>query len=306
MRLCGVSIALLIPLMTSALSGQAQPESDKTVRIQTLNVRDILYVLSGGGANSLALMRDDGVVLIDTKAPGWGPSLLRTIGGVTDQPVKLIINTTADLDHTGGNAEIPTAVEIVAHENTKANMSHMDAFQGSRARFLPNKTVTSKMSLLDGQDRIDLYYFGAAHTNGDLVVVFPEKHLAYLGDLFPAKAAPVIDTAHGGSAVEFPKTLARAVSEIAGVTRVVAGHYAAPVDPTDVRYSDTAQTMRWSDLVEYTAFNRDFLAAVETAMQAGKNADDAAADLKLPEKYRGYEMDQAKANVRAIYGELKK
>jgi cyclase len=302
MRSCRVWIALAaVGIVT-----HAQPAADKTVRIQTLNVRDVLYVLSGGGANSLALMRDDGVVLIDTKSPGWGPSVLRTIGGVTDQPVKLIINTTADLDHTGGNVDISTAVEIVAHENTKTNMAAMDAFQGSRAKFLPNKTVTSKMSLLDGQDRIVLYYFGAAHTNGDLVVVFPEKHLAYLGDLFPSKGAPVIDTAHGGSAIEFPKTLARAVAEISGVARVIAGHYAAPVDPTDVKYADMAQTMRWSDLVEYAAFNRDFLAAVQSAMQAGKSADEAAADLKLPEKYRGYDMQQANANVRAIYQELKK
>jgi hypothetical protein len=67
-----------------------------------------------------------------------------------------------------------------------------------------------------------------------------------------------------------------------------------------------AQTMRWSDLVEYAAFNRDFLAAVETAIQAGKSADEATADLKLPDKYRSYDMQQAKANVRAIYQELKK
>ena len=48
-----------------------QPET-KIVRIQTLNVRDILYVLTGGGGNSIALMRDDGVVLIDTKLTGVG------------------------------------------------------------------------------------------------------------------------------------------------------------------------------------------------------------------------------------------
>src|ERR1700733_9947572 len=105
MKLAGVWIALL----TTALVIQAQPGTDKIIRMQTLNVRDILYVLTGGGANSLALIRDDGVVLIDSKQPGWGASILQTIAGVTDQPVKLIINTTADLDHTGGNAEIPTA-----------------------------------------------------------------------------------------------------------------------------------------------------------------------------------------------------
>ncbi len=304
MRSCRIGMALLAMGLSTLAQPLVQSESAQTIRMQTLNVRDILYVLTGGGATSLALMRDDGVVLIDSKLPGWGQSILRTIGSVTDQPVKLIINTTADLDHTGGNPEIPTAVEIVAHENTKVNMVHMDAFQGSKAKFLPNKIVTTKTSLLDGQDRIDLYYFGAAHTNGDLVVVFPEKHLAYMGDLFPAKAAPVTDTAHGGSAVEFPKTLARAVAEITGVTRVVAGHTAASVDPTDVKYADMAQTMRWSDFVEYASFNRDFLAAVQTAIQAGKNVDEAAAGLQLSEKYRNYNMQQAKANVRAIYQEL--
>ena len=93
-------------------------------------------------------------------------------------------------------------------------MQKMDAFKGPNARFLPTQTVTDKMSLLDGIDRIDLYHFGAGHTNGDLIVVFPEKHVAYLGELFPGKAAPVIDTANGGSGVAFPQTLARAVAEI--------------------------------------------------------------------------------------------
>ena len=80
----------------------------------------------------------------------------------------------------------------------------------------------------------------------------------------------------------------------------------APVDPTDVKYSDTAQTMRWSDLVEYAAFNRDFLAAVQSAMQAGKSADAAAAGLQLPEKYRNYDLRQVQANVRTVYNESRK
>ena len=53
---------------------------------------------------------------------------------------------------------------------------------------------------------------------GDLVVVFPQKRLAHLGDLFPGKAAPSIDTANGGSAVELPRTLARIVAELKETT----------------------------------------------------------------------------------------
>src|SRR5882762_5979425 len=97
-------------------------DSPKIVRMQTLDVRDILYILKGGGGNTLALMRDDGVVLIDTKLPGWGRSLLETIEAVTDKPVTMIINTHAHADHTGGNIDFPTVSRIIAHQNTLANM----------------------------------------------------------------------------------------------------------------------------------------------------------------------------------------
>ena len=189
-------------LSSVAVGYQGQTQGARIVKIQTLNVRDILYILTGGGGNTLALMRDDGVVLIDTKLPGWGRPLLEAIQSVTDKPVTMIINTHSHADHTGGNVDFATATQIVAHEKTKTAMQKLDAFKGPNAKFLPNKTFTDRLSFLDGIDRMDLYYFGRGHTDGDLVVVFPEKHLAHFGDLFPGKAAPFIDTSNGGSGVE--------------------------------------------------------------------------------------------------------
>jgi glyoxylase-like metal-dependent hydrolase (beta-lactamase superfamily II) len=259
----------------------------------------------------MALMRDEGAVLIDTKLPGWGQSIRDSVAAVSDKPVATIINTNASLDRVGGNPEFSSVTQIIAHENTKANMQKMNVFQGANARFLPNKTFTDKMSLLDGIDRIDLYYFGAGHTNGDVIVVFPEKHIAILGDLFPAKEAPAIDTANGGSAVAFPQTLARAIAEIKGIQRVITGHDTRSATPRQ-RESFGSQifanplTMTWNDLQEYADFNRDFLEAAQDAMKGGKSADEAGATLKLPDRYKDYDMQQAKANVRAIYAELKK
>jgi len=296
--------------LSMAAAGVQNQDAPKIVRMQTMNVRDILYVLTGGGGNTLALMRDDGVVLIDTKLPGWGRPILETIQSVTDKPVTMIINTHTHADHTGGNVDFPTVTQIVAHENTKTNMQKMDAFKGPNAKFLPNKTVKDRMTLLDGLDRIDLYYFGRGHTDGDLVVVFPEKRVAHFADLFPGKAAPFIDTANGGSGVEFPKTLAKAIAEIKGVNRVVTGHDASSAIPRDAGSGSAIfanpKTMTWDDLKEYADFNRDFLAAVEEAIKAGKSAADAAASLQLPERYKSYDMQRAKANVEAIYKELGK
>ena len=175
------SLASALGLTAVAAPPLLQSSASRIVKMQTLNVRDILYILSGGGGNTLALMRDDGVVLVDTKLPGWGRSIRDTIESVTDKPVTTIINTHAHDDHAGGNVEFGSATKIIAHQNAKASMQKMPAFSGAGAKFLPNTLVTDRMSLLDGPDRIELYYFGRAHTDGDLVVVFPAKRLAHLG-----------------------------------------------------------------------------------------------------------------------------
>jgi glyoxylase-like metal-dependent hydrolase (beta-lactamase superfamily II) len=296
---------LLVPALPV---GRAAAQERKTVKLRTLNPGDVLYVLVGGGGNSLALIAEQGVVLIDTKPPGWGPAIREAIEAVTDQPVRTIINSHAHSDHTGGNGDFPTATAIIAQENAKATMEHMDVFRGPNARALPNQLVKDRLSLLDGRDRIELYYFGAGHTNGDLMVVFPAKRVAYFGDLFPSKSAPVIDRANGGSAVALPETLAQAVAQISGVTRVITGHeegLSTERSKSSVSVDiSTPRTMMWSDLQEYAEFNRDFLAAVREAMASGKSAEQAAATLRLPERYQGYDMQQAKANVATIYGEL--
>jgi glyoxylase-like metal-dependent hydrolase (beta-lactamase superfamily II) len=304
------AFVVLGTLASAAVQSQGQGAAAKVVQVQTLDVRDILYILKGGGGNTLALMRDDGVVLVDTKLPGWGRPLLQAIQTVTDKPVTTIINTHTHGDHTGGNAELPTVTQIVAHERTKAAMQKMDGFKGENAKFLPNKTFSDRLTLLDGIDRMDLYYFGRGHTDGDLVVVFPEKRLAHFGDLFPFKAAPFIDTANGGSAVALPDTLAKAIATIKGVSRVTTGHDEASLTPRDAGSGSAIyanpKTMTWNDLQEFADFNRDFLAAVQAAIKAGKSAADAASTLQLPEKYKSYDMQQAKANVEKIYRELGK
>ncbi len=305
-----VTAAALLALVSSLGSAfQGSGPDSRVVRMQTLNVRDILYVLTGG-SNTLALMRDDGVLLVDTKPPGWDKAILDNIQAVTDKAVTTIINTHAHEDHVGGNSAFPGATTIVAHANAKARMEKMDAFRGPDAKSLPNQLVTDRMSLLSGEDRIDLYYFGRGHTDGDLVVVFPEKRLAHFGDLFPAKAAPVIDTASGGSGVAFPETLAKALAEIKNVSRVTTGHddgsatMANPSSPSAIFANP--RTMTWNDLQEYADFNRDFLAAVRQAIAANKTADEAASTLELPARYSAYDMRQARANVQAIYKELGK
>ena len=306
-----VTLGVACVLALTVAGGHAQPQEERFVRIDTLNVRDTLYHLGDGGANALALIDEinGGVVLVGTKLPGWGQAVSDAVYQVTDLPVTTIISTHAAADHTGANGEFPDIVDIIAHENTRANMARTELFAGG-APGLPTTTLTDRFALLEDLDRIELYYFGPAHTDGDIVVVFPQKRTAYLGDLFPDRAAPVIDTANGGSGVAFPETLAKVVAAIDGIDRVITGH--GPIPTTYAgrgrrdRGARRAWTgwMTWNDLAEYADFNRDFLASVRTSYEAGRSAEEAAANLDLPARYAAYDLERAPANVEAIYNEL--
>jgi len=172
---------------------------------------------------------------------------------------------------------------------------------------VPKKTFKDKMSLMDGKDRIDLYYFGAGHTNGDAVIMFPALRTVVMGDLFARKWAPLIDATNGGSALAFPQTLAKAVAGLKDVDTVITGHATTTVGTgRDVKFVRSNPVVTLADLREYADFTRDFVMAAQTAVKAGKGPDEAAGTLKLPDKYKDYNMTNATADVQRVYDEMKR
>ena len=186
-----VGVFALSMTLTADQQPAAAPAATRPIEVQKL--KDNLYVLTTStlgdaatfsGGNVAVFITDAGVTLVDTKLVAWGPALLTAVKTVTSKPVTTIINTHTHGDHTGNDDKFGAAVEIVAQENTKANMAKMDAFKGEKAQFLPKKTFTDKMTVGTGKDRIDLYYFGAGHTNGDAFIVFPALRVLHTGDMF--------------------------------------------------------------------------------------------------------------------------
>ena len=282
---------LLIAGAISLLAAQQQPQPRPAAPLEMQKVKDNLYVITGGGGNTAAFIIAKGVVLVDTKNPGMGPGILEKVKSVTDKPVTMIINTHTHGDHVGSNSAFTGNVEFIAQENCKASMEKMPAFQTDEGKkFLPGKTYKDKLSVLSGSEKIDLYYFGRGHTSGDTLVVFPALRTMHSGDLFAGKNAPIIDTNNGGSGADYPVTLAKAAAGLRGVESVIPGHSAV----TD-----------WNAFKEYGEFMRDMVSAVQQAKKEGKTADQAAAELKLPEKFKDYGMARAKDGVTKIYAELK-
>jgi glyoxylase-like metal-dependent hydrolase (beta-lactamase superfamily II) len=286
-----------------AAAGQPAP---RVVTVEKL--RDNLYMMggAGGGGNSAVFITAAGVVVVDTKNPGWGQPLLEKIKSVTDKPVTMIINTHTHGDHVSGNVEFPTTVEVVTQENTAKNMQAMrpatgitpaagapvNIFKDNGGRGLPKKTFKDTMTLGKGDERIELYYFGRGHTNGDAFVVFPALRVMHAGDIFSGKNIPLLDANNGGSGVEIGKTLAKA-ADVKNVDQIITGH---------------STVMTVADLRQYAEFNNEFAAAVQAAKKAGKTPDEVASSWKTPAKYTGYAEPAAarlRANVQVVWDETK-
>src|SRR5688500_7092942 len=138
-------------------------------------VSDNVYKIFGGGGNTTVFVRSDGVVLVDTKVPNNGAAILDQVRKVTDKPVTMIINTHSHPDHLGSNTEIDTArggnVQVVVQANTARRMGGMPSNNKVSQSFEDTLTLGS------GADRIDLYWFGPSHTDGDAFIVFPAERV---------------------------------------------------------------------------------------------------------------------------------
>jgi cyclase len=306
----GVVLATVVgaAAVSMVVYGQAPtgPSAAAIAATKIEKVKENLYIITGSsasdqtafsGGNTAVFITERGVTLVDTKLPGYGPTLLERIKTVTDKPVTRIVNTHSHSDHTGGNAFFGPTVESIVHENAKKSLTADPSYAGDRAKFLPTRTYKDKLTVGAGKDQIDIYYFGRGHTDGDSFIVFPALRTMHVGDIFAWKALPYVDAAAGGSVVDQPKTLAKAVATVKGVDTIINGHI--PVST-------------WNDLKEYADFTKDFVAYAEASIKAGKSVDQAAADYKVAPKYKGYVVTieegfvNPKGNLQMAYDELKK
>jgi cyclase len=294
---------VLAIISTLSLSVIAAQDDAKVIEVEQLE--DNLYVLrgEGGGGNTAVFVTTDGVVVVDTKNPGWGQPILAQIGELTSNPVTTLINTHSHGDHVSGNVAFPATVEFVTHEVTKANMEAMRPYTGrteppvnvfadTNGHGLPTRTFTDRVSLGSGADQIDLYYFGRAHTGGDAWVVFPSLRTLHAGDAFLGKRVPFLDAENGGSGVAIPDTLQMAHDTIPNVETIITGH---------------STQMTWADLNEWAAFNRDFLEMVRAGRATGQTVAEIADAWTLPTEYADFDEPNTAGvarNIQVIVDEL--
>jgi cyclase len=175
-------------------------------KLDLVKLKDDLYVIHNDivPGNTTVLVANDGVLLVDDKFEIDHNGIMEQLKKVTSKPIKYVVNTHHHADHSGGNAKMQDLnAVIVASQEARENM--VDGKQPG----LPNIVIEQHAHIYLGGKNVELYHFGRAHTNGDVVVYFPADRTLAAGDMFTfGDATPqLIDYAGGGSAKEWPKTL---------------------------------------------------------------------------------------------------
>jgi len=210
-------------------------------KLDTIKVRDDLYVIHNDfvPGNTTALITNQGVVLVDDKFEIDHDAIMAELKKITNQPVKYVINTHHHADHSGGNARMQQLnAVVVASEQAVDNMFE------ARQPGIPTVAVERHAHIYLGGKSIEIYHFGRAHTNGDVVVLFRAQRVLAAGDMFTfGDATPeLVDYSGGGSAKEWTNTLDSVLD--LDFDAVVPGHGVVTTKPEMRKFRDSTLRLR--------------------------------------------------------------
>jgi cyclase len=232
------------------LSAAQQHPSTITAGLETIRIRANVYVIFGAGANVTVQIGEDGLVLVDSGSSEMADRLLEAVRSISRRPIRLIINTSADADHVGGNAVIGSAgvplspdpfarenrATVLAHENVLLRMSAPTGRPSPYpASMWPTETFTSRFrSIYVNDDAVQVIRQTGARSDSDVMVLFRKADVVVTGDIVDLNRFPLIDRARGGSIQRELEALNRLLTEFVvpnvpqvlkpGGTMVVPGH----------------------------------------------------------------------------------
>jgi len=278
----------------------AQNNDFSKVQIKVTKVAGNVYMLEGAGGNIGASVGEDGIVVVDDQYAPLADRIQAALKGITDKPVRFVINTHYHKDHTGGNSYFQKQAPIIAHDNVRKRLeSGGKAGNGGSVKFdakpapkdaLPIITFDHDVTVhLNGED-IRALYFPAGHTDGDAVIFFPKSNVVHMGDDFVTYGFPFIDVDSGGSIDGMIDGVEKVIGQVPADVKIIPGH--GPVSSvTDVR--------------AYLEMLKSTREAVAKAIQDGQTLDQMK-QAKLLDPWKKYsgQMINSDAFLETIYNSL--
>lgn len=233
----GMGLIVLAGLLAGAQMGRAQQQDFSKVEIKVTKVSGNIYMLEGQGGNIAASVGEDGIVIVDDQYAPLADKIQAALKnlGVTDKPVRFVINTHYHGDHTGGNAPFAASGStLIAQDNVRKRLETggKSGIGGTAVRDIPPAAkaalpiITFEHDVtvhLNGED-IRALHFPAGHTDGDAVIFFPKNNVVHMGDDFVRYGFPFIDVASGGSVQGMIVAMEKVSAQLPPDVKVIPGH----------------------------------------------------------------------------------
>ena len=205
MRSLAIRLSAAVLFFAGAWLAHTQTPPPRPATAQ--KVKDNLYMIQGGGGNVALYITSEGLILIDDMYDRDYASVMEQVRKLSDQPVRYVLNTHHHDDHAGANNSMPPSVEIISHRNARTQMLRL------KQPGQPRLTFADELEVHLGGKEVRAYHYGRGHTDGDVIVYFPELKTIHSGDIFLTNATPTrpalpyMDYEAGGSAVEWTKVI---------------------------------------------------------------------------------------------------
>lgn len=228
----GVALTLFL-----AVAARGQQQDFSKVQIKVTKVAGNIYMLEGEGGNIAASVGEDGIAIVDDQYAPLADKIQAALKslGITDKPVRFVINTHYHGDHTGGNEPFAnTGSTVIAQDNVRKRLENggtagnggsmkMEVKPSPKAA-LPVITFEHDVTVhLNGED-IRALHFPAGHTDGDAVIFFPKNNVVHMGDDFVRYGFPFIDVASGGSVQGMIAAMEKVSKQLPTDVKVIPGH----------------------------------------------------------------------------------
>jgi len=265
---------IALPLLGFAAFAQVDPAK---VEIKVQKVAGNVYMLQGAGGNIGVSVGQDGILIVDDQYAPLAPKIKEALRGISDKPVKFVLNTHYHADHTGGNEAFGESAPIIAHTNVRKRLAEGVDVPGWKIPpapkvALPVITFDDRVAVhINGED-IRAIHFPKGHTDGDSIIYFTRSNVVHMGDDFFAGRFPFIDLDSGGDVRGFIRNVEKVLQELPADAKIIPGH--GPLcTPVELR--------------NYLAMLKETAAIVENAIKAGKTVEQAKEE-KLLAKYDSY------------------
>src|SRR6266576_4531410 len=294
-KFCFVVATLCISALASA-----QDHDFSKVQMKVSKVAGNVYMLEGAGGNIGASVGEDGIVIVDDQYAPLADKIQGALKGVTDKPIRFIINTHYHGDHTGGNAIFQKQAPVIAHDNVRKRLeqggtagnlgSIIHEVKPQPKDALPILTFDHDMTVhLNGED-IRALHFPSGHTDGDSIIFFPKSNVVHMGDDFVRYGFPFIDLASGGSVQGMIDAMEKATTQLPADVKVIPGHGALS---------------NLDDVRAFTKMLKETSAVVQKAIDGHKTLDQMKQEKILApwEKFSG-QFVNTDAFIETLYNSL--